>query len=95
MVYQDTYSQIQAALPEVRNVRSVIKLANHARCCKSSTFKTPKNTGRRKPKQHVRMVNTKDSEDSDEAYAFILSTNSAQETSQAFTIGGVNHRTFA
>ena len=39
------------------------------------------------------MVNTKDPEDSDEAYAFILSTNSAQETSQAFTIGGVNHPT--
>ena len=39
------------------------------------------------------MVKSKDLEDSDEAYAFILSTNSAQETSQAFTIGGVNHPT--
>ena len=38
----------------------------------------------------VRTVNTTDPEDSDEAYAVISSTNSAQETSQTFTIGGVN-----
>ena len=71
------------------------KVDHYVRCCKSPTFKTPKNTGSRKSKQHVRMVKSKDLEDSDEAYAFILSTNSAQETSQAFTIGGVNHSTVA
>lgn len=51
-----------------------------AKCCKSFTPKTHKYSGRSKPKPRVRLVDTTDQEDSDEAYAFTLSMDNSQET---------------
>lgn len=68
-----------------------------AKCCKSFTPKTHnyshKHSGRSKPKPRVRLVDTTDQEDSDEAYAFTLSMDNPQETLETLTVNGPYHPT--